>query len=178
MKTEEYNRILKTSKTPVVVEFWAPWCGPCKMMAPSLNKVSQEFNGEVKLLKVNADESSDLLRSLKVMSIPTILAYRQGELVMRKAGAQPESVLREWFSALAAGREVKATLQPLQRTLRGGIALVLAIIGIMNSYNILLLVLAGLIFITAIYDRCPIIKAISSQFKRLKARQPPQKLIP
>jgi len=174
MRIEEFNRILKTSKMPVVVEFWAPWCGPCKMMAPSLNKVSQEFNGEVKLMKVNADESSDLLRSLKVMSIPTILAYRQGELVMRKAGAQPESVLREWFSALAYGREVKAGLQPIQRYLRGGLALVLAIIGIINSYNILLMVLAGLIFISAIYDRCPIIKAISSQFKRLKARQNPQ----
>ncbi len=174
MRIEEFNRILKTSKMPVVVEFWAPWCGPCKLMAPSLTKVSQEFNGEVKLLKVNADESSDILRSLKVMSIPTILAYRQGELVMRKAGAQPESILREWFSALASGREVKAGLRPAERYLRGGLALVLAIIGIINSYNILLLVLAGLIFISAIYDRCPIIKAISSQFKRLKARQTPQ----
>lgn len=173
MKTEEYNRILKTARMPVVVEFWAPWCGPCKIMAPSLNKVSQQFNGEVKLVKVNADESSDLLRSLKVMSIPTILAYRQGELVMRKAGAQPESVLREWFSALAAGREVKTGLRPADRYLRGGLALVLAISGIINSYNILLLVLAGLIFISAIYDRCPIIKAISTQFKKLKSRQNP-----
>ena len=167
MKTEEFNQILKTSKIPVMVEFWAPWCGPCKVMAPALKEASQKYEGKVKLVKINADESQDLLRSLKVMSIPTMIGYRAGELVFRKAGAQPASVLENWFAALSEGREVSTQLPPAARWFRIIVALILAGIGLANGPSLLLLVLAGLFFFSAVYDRCPIYKALAPKVKRL-----------
>jgi len=167
MKLDEFNRIIRTSRVPVVVEFWAPWCGPCKIMAPALKETSQKFEGKVKLVKVNADESQELLRSLKVMSIPTVMAYRNGDMVFRKAGAQPSSVLDGWFNDLAEGREVSNNLAPATRWFRIIVALILAGVGWALDRSIVLFILAGVFFFAAVYDRCPIYKALAPRLKSL-----------
>lgn len=167
MKPEEFNRILKTTRQPVMVEFWAPWCRPCKIMAPALKEASEKYEGKVRLVKINADESQDLLRSLKVMSIPTVMGFRGGELVFRKAGVQPASTLESWFGALAEGRDVSTSLRPVDRWFRMIIALIFGISGWLLDQSIVLLLLAGVFFFSAVYDRCPIYRAIVPRVKGL-----------
>lgn len=173
MKLAEFKRTIKKSRIPLVVEFWAPWCGPCRLMNPILKEVSSEFEGRVKLVKINADESRELLQDLKIMSIPTLLGYREGELMMRKVGGQSKSALREWFTALEEGRPAPSGLRPFDRYLRVGTALILAVIGIHSGMSIWLLGMAGLVLFSAIYDRCPIYKALAPRIKALFKRQSP-----
>ena len=79
----DFRKEISQKELPTVVEFWAPWCGPCKMMASSLEKVSRDFDGKVEIWKINADENPDILRSLGVMSIPTMLGFSGGEELFR-----------------------------------------------------------------------------------------------
>ena len=93
MKPGAFDFKVRKNPRPIVVEFWAPWCGPCKMMAPYLKQAEQEFSGRVDLLKVNADENPDVLKSLGIRGIPTMIGYNQGEEVARKTGAMtPDNV--------------------------------------------------------------------------------------
>ena len=78
---------------PVVVDFWAEWCGPCKMIAPILDEISTELAGKVKVVKVNIDEEPDLACRYGVMSIPTIILFKDGEPAAAAIGAQPKSML-------------------------------------------------------------------------------------
>lgn len=173
MKLAEFQRTIKNSRIPVVVEFWAPWCAPCRLMNPTLKEVSGQFEGRVKLVKINADESQELLRTLKIMSIPTMLGYRGGELVMRKVGGQSGPALSKWFKALEEGKPAPGGLRPFDRYLRGGTALILAAVGLSFGPSVWLLVLAGMVLFGAIYDRCPIYKALAPRIKALFNRQSP-----
>ncbi|RLC93199.1 MAG: thioredoxin [Chloroflexi bacterium] len=87
------QEVLK-SDLPVVVDFWAPWCGPCRMVSPIVEKLSEEYKGKVKFCKLNVDENPEMARQYKVMSIPILLFFKQGQLVDQSLGAVPESVLR------------------------------------------------------------------------------------
>lgn len=78
----------------VVVDLWAPWCGPCRMVAPVLERLSREFAGRVKVVKVNVDESPKVARRFDARSIPMLLFMRRGEVVNTVIGAQPEHVMR------------------------------------------------------------------------------------
>lgn len=82
------------SQVPVLVDFWAPWCGPCKMLAPSLTKLADENEGKIKVGKVNVDEFEVLAQSFNVSSLPTILLFKNGEIVADHVGAASYGLLQ------------------------------------------------------------------------------------
>jgi thioredoxin 1 len=89
------------SAEPVVVDFWAEWCGPCKMIAPSLEEISNEMAGKVKVVKLNIDENPELAAKFGVRSIPTLALFKAGEVADIKVGAAPKSALSSWISNAA-----------------------------------------------------------------------------
>ena len=89
-----FEKAVLQSTIPVVVDFWAPWCGPCKMVAPTLDKLAKELTGKVLIAKVNTDENPDWAMRYGVQGIPTMLFIANGKIVHRKVGALPEPALR------------------------------------------------------------------------------------
>ena len=90
------------SAEPVVVDFWAEWCGPCKMIAPSLEEIAVELEGKVKVAKLNIDENPELAAQFGVRSIPTLAMFKAGEVADIKVGAAPKTALSSWISSAAA----------------------------------------------------------------------------
>lgn len=90
------------SEVPVVVDFWAPWCGPCRLVSPVLDELSEEYAGRVKVVKVNADENPGLSEDFKVQSIPFIAFFAGGEMENSLVGARPKAVLKEAVEELLA----------------------------------------------------------------------------
>jgi thioredoxin 1 len=82
---------------PVVVDFWAEWCGPCKMIAPSLEEISTEMAGKVKVAKVNIDENPEIAAQYGIRSIPTLMIFKGGEVADMKVGAAPKTALSAWI---------------------------------------------------------------------------------
>lgn len=90
--------VLKSSE-PVVVDFWAEWCGPCKMIAPALEEIAAEMAGQVKVAKVNIDENPELAAQYGVRSIPTLLMFKNGEIAANMVGAAPKGRLSDWIKS-------------------------------------------------------------------------------
>ena len=84
---------------PVLVDFWAEWCGPCKQIAPSLDEISEELEGKVSLAKVNIDENPETPSKYGVRGIPTLMLFKDGEVASTKVGALPKSKLKEWVES-------------------------------------------------------------------------------
>jgi thioredoxin 2 len=92
-----YRDVVEESSVPVLVDLWAPWCGPCHLVSPALEQLANDFAGKVKLVKVNVDESPVISQRFGVQGIPTLLVTRKGEVIARQTGAAPESTLRTWL---------------------------------------------------------------------------------
>jgi thioredoxin 1 len=87
------------SDTPVLVDFWAEWCGPCKMIGPSLEEISEELSGKVRIVKMDIMESTDTPAQFGVQSIPLMVLFKDGQPVAQKLGAAPKSQLKAWLES-------------------------------------------------------------------------------
>ncbi|HKA04803.1 MAG TPA: thioredoxin [Acidimicrobiales bacterium] len=92
-----YASVVEDAALPVIVDLWAPWCGPCRMVSPALENLARQYAGKVKLVKVNVDESPAISQRFGVQAIPTLLLVRKGEVLARQTGAAPERTLRTWL---------------------------------------------------------------------------------
>ena len=89
--------VLKAAE-PVVVDFWAEWCGPCRMIAPALEEISGQLGDKVKIVKLNVDENPAVAAKYGIMSIPTLLLFKNGEIADRQVGAAPKQKLQQWIT--------------------------------------------------------------------------------
>ena len=89
--------VLKSAE-PVVVDFWAEWCGPCRMIAPALEEIAGSLDGKVKIVKLNVDENPAVAAKYGIMSIPTLMLFKNGELASRQVGAAPKQKLEQWIT--------------------------------------------------------------------------------
>jgi thioredoxin 2 len=97
-----FAEVAEKASVPVLVDLWAPWCGPCRMVSPALEQLATEKAGQIKLVKVNVDESPALQRRFGVQSIPTMLLLRDGQVVAQQVGAVPLEALRAWVDGSLA----------------------------------------------------------------------------
>lgn len=162
MKTEAFYTKLKANPRPVIVDLWAPWCAPCRVMEPTLKQVTQKYKGQVDVWKINADEAADLLRSLKVMGIPTTIGFAQGQEIIRKTGVQSVESMDILFDATLHQRSaVILPPAPADRWLRSIAGLLIIVLGWILWHSLIIAAIGGVVVFSAFYDRCPIFRAVA-----------------
>ncbi|HSM72572.1 MAG TPA: thioredoxin [Anaerolineales bacterium] len=164
MNITEFQTKVSQAEKPIVVDFWASWCSPCKITKPILEKVAKEYKDKVEFMPIDVDESHEVLEHFKIIGIPTVLAVHYGEVSARITGAQNETSYRAMFEALAEGRDMKMPMSTLDRMLRLGAGAMLVMYGVSTS-NWLVLGIGGMIAFLGIYDRCPIWNAITGMIQ-------------
>ena len=176
MAEQNFYERLKNNPRPVGVDFWAPWCGPCRMVEPMLKKVGGEFDGQVDVWKVNADEHPDLLRQLRIFGIPTLIGFNAGQEVARQTGVGSPAAMAGLFDAALSGEIPPAPeglingltiIDRLMRVAIGLVLLFLAYTGDFSGVYLFIAILGGVALFSAVYDRCPLWQTIAPRLKAL-----------
>jgi thioredoxin 2 len=101
---DNFSAVADESSLPVLVDLWAPWCGPCRMVSPVLEQLASEMAGRIKLVKVNSDVAPQVSRRFEAQAIPTLVLLDRGRVVARQIGAAPADALRRWLEQALAGK--------------------------------------------------------------------------
>jgi thioredoxin 1 len=96
---DTFEAEVTNSDIPVVVDFWAEWCGPCKQIGPALEALSDEYDGKVKIVKINVDENPNSPAQMGVRGIPALFLFKDGQAIANKTGAAPKAALADWINA-------------------------------------------------------------------------------
>lgn len=171
MENTEFQKRLTDNPKPTIIDLLAPWCSPCRAMEPAFKQVSQKYVDQVDVLKINADESPEVLRALGVMGIPTVVDFTGGKEILRRSGMQSAVALEIIFDSTLHQR--KPTIippAPIDRLLRTGSGLALIALGWFYGQSILLMGIGGVVIFSAFYDRCPIYRAIIPRLTTLFRR--------
>ena len=99
LSLDNFDNEISSSNIPVLVDFWAEWCGPCKMLGPILEEISKDLKNKIQIVKVNLDENQDLAMKYSIRIIPTLLLFKDGQLIDTKIGLLPKSDLVEWLGS-------------------------------------------------------------------------------
>ncbi|MHC1740596.1 MAG: thioredoxin domain-containing protein [Anaerolineaceae bacterium] len=171
MKRLDFQRKLKTNPRPIIVDLWAPWCKPCRAMEPAFKLASSKYSGQVDVLKINADESPEVLKFLGVMSIPTVIGFANGKEILRRTGMQSADGLDILFdSTLHQRKPAIMPPTPIGRLIRSVAGIALIVIGWFANRSIILIALGAVLLFSAFYDRCPIYRGIAARVKGLFQR--------
>ena len=99
IKDSEFEQEVTNSTRPVLIDFWAEWCGPCKMLNPILNELSEEMKDQIKIVKMNIDDNPKTPSELGIRSIPTMMIFKDGKQVTTQLGVKPKNTLKEWINS-------------------------------------------------------------------------------
>lgn len=99
LNADNFKEEVENSSIPVLIDFWASWCGPCKMIAPVIDQLADEFDGKAKITKLNVDDNRELASQFKVMSIPTLLIFKNGAVVNQAVGARPKGEIEKMINS-------------------------------------------------------------------------------
>ncbi|NTV35871.1 MAG: DUF2892 domain-containing protein [Anaerolineaceae bacterium] len=162
MDKTEFLKRLEESPRPVMVDLWAAWCGPCRAMEPAFKVAEEKYAGQVDVWKINADESPEVLKHLRVMGIPTVVGFSGGKEIIRRTGVQSVEALDILFQATLNGQSsVIVPPAPIDRLIRAGGGLALLLMGWTSGRSILLMAAGAVLLFSAFYDRCPVYRAIA-----------------
>jgi thioredoxin len=160
-KNDFFFRVRKSPR-PIIIDLWAPWCAPCRAMEPAMKDTQEKYVGKVDVMKINADDSPEVLKALGVMGIPTLVGFANGEEIVRRTGMQSAQSLDVFFHA-TLNQEKSVILPPssTNRILRSLVAAALLVIGWFSGPSWWLIGIGAVFLFSAFYDRCPIYRMVA-----------------